>query len=214
MSFLPSQKKGERDDPSTNSDVSWEELRSTYLKSTTPSRRSYPLPSYGDAVHHADEGDSIDGRDPQPYGPRDAESSSDHLSIGIPNDPSPSSYKSLGRRSRSSHLARSNGLASSKKSAASYSKSPGDRFSPGTRAVSARKAARDAQLSAERALAAAAMASRAADLAAQAALEVRLLRSCLRVLFFHETYRGWGGRWLAKVVQADVGGNTVEKERK
>ncbi len=44
--------------------------------------------------------------------------------------------------------------------------------SPGSRAVSARRAARDAQLSAERALAAAAMASRAADLAAQAALDV------------------------------------------
>ncbi|CAM9098520.1 unnamed protein product [Scytosiphon promiscuus] len=172
---------GDRDDPSTNSDVSWEELRSTYLKSRIASRRSYSLPSYGDAVHHADEGDSVDGRAPPPsYGPRDAESSSECLSIGIPNDPSPSSYKSSsGRRSRSRGPAKSNGPASSKKSSGSYSnrsasassKSPSGRFSPGTRAVSARKAARDAQLSAERALAAAAMASRAADLAAQAALE-------------------------------------------
>ncbi|CAN0069663.1 unnamed protein product, partial [Hapterophycus canaliculatus] len=171
-------RSGMRDDPSTNSDVSWEELRSTYLKSKNSSRRSYALPSYGDAVHHADEGDSVDGRAPPPsYGPRDAESSSEHLSIGIPNDPSPSSYKSTGRRPRSSRFARSNGTGSSKKSSGSYSnrspsKSPNSgRFSPSTRAVSARKAARDAQLSAERALAAAAMASRAADLAAQAALE-------------------------------------------
>lgn len=155
--------------------MSWEELRSTYLKSRSASRRSYSLPSYGDAVHHGDERDSLGGpRAPPSYGRRDAETLSESLSIGVPNDPSPSSYKSSsGRRSRSRGP---NGTARSTESysnRSASSKSPSGRFSPGQRAVSARKAAKDAQLSAERALAAAAMASRAADLAAQAALEVR-----------------------------------------
>lgn len=149
-------------------DVSWEELRSTYLRNKAIKsrsggvRKSYSLPSYGDAV-----GDS---RPPPPsYSPSDADNARG-LSIGIPDDPRPGYFRGAKSARASRQTVLSGPLGSSRTSS---SKSPG-RFgvSPGTRAVSARKAARDAQLSAERALAAAAMASRAADLAAHAALEV------------------------------------------
>lgn len=155
-------------------DVSWEELRSTYLKNKALKkknggvRKSYSLPSYGDAVG--------DNRPPPPsYGPDDAVKSQ-HLSIGIPEDPKPGSFRGA-KSARSARSTILSGPLGSARTPSSTSKSPG-RYgvSPGTRAVSARKAARDAQLSAERALAAAAMASRAADLAAQAALEVGLSR--------------------------------------
>eukprot|EP00903_Cladosiphon_okamuranus_P007255 g7038.t1 len=147
-------------------DVSWEELRSTYLKdkaikSKRGVRKSYSLPSYGDAVG--------DNRPPPPsYSPNDA-ANSKGLSIGIPDDPKPGSFRGSKSARGARHTILSGPLGSSRTSS---SKSAGHfGVSPGARAVNARKAARDAQLSAERALAAAAMASRAADLAAQAALE-------------------------------------------
>lgn len=166
-------------------DVSWEELRSTYLKNNSVKtrsgiRKSYSLPSYGDAIG--------DNRPPPPsYGSNDA-ANSKGLSIGIPDDPKPGSFRSVKSARGARHTVLSGPLGSTTTSS-SASKSSG-RFgsSPGTRAVSARKAARDAQLSAERALAAAAMASRAADLAAQAALEVgwlaRFLAVCNNAPFF------------------------------
>ncbi|CAB1096585.1 unnamed protein product [Ectocarpus sp. CCAP 1310/34] len=160
------------------SDVSWEELRSTHLrnKSKVRVRKTSSLPpSYGDAMDGGAGGNgSPDDRPPPPsYGPRDANSFTSQLSIGIPDGPSPSSFQSI-RSSRSARPGLFGAFGSARRSvtsAGSSGKSGNFGLSPGTRAVSARKAARDAQLSAERALAAAAMASRAADLAAQAALE-------------------------------------------
>lgn len=164
------------------SDVSWEELRSTYLrnKSKVRVRKASSLPpSYGDAMDGgAGRSGSPGDRPPPPsYGPRDADNFTSQLSIGIPDGPSPSSFQSL-RSSRSARPGLFGAFGSARRSvtsAASSGKSGNFGLSPGTRAVSARKAARDAQLSAERALAAAAMASRAADLAAQAALEVGVI---------------------------------------
>lgn len=166
-------------------DVSWEELRSTYLRNKAANsrsgvRKSYSLPSYGDAVG--------ENRPPPPsYSPNDA-ASSKGLSIGIPDDPKPTFFQgSKSARARQTILS---GPLGSSRAPSTASKSPG-RFgvSPGTRAVSARKAARDAQLSAERALAAAAMASRAADLAAQAALEVGCVLVLICSSFFASA--GW-----------------------
>lgn len=165
-------------------DVSWEELRSAYLKNKalkrkTRVRKSCSLPSYGDAVGG--------NRPPPPsYSLHDAANANANanakgLSIGIPDDPKPGSFRGAktARASRHSVLA---GPLGSSRTPSSASKSPG-RFgsSAGARAAGARKAAHDAQLSAEKALAAATMASRAADLAAQAALEVGF--ACLHVLF-------------------------------
>ncbi|CAM9219495.1 unnamed protein product [Ectocarpus fasciculatus] len=159
------------------SDVSWEELRSTHLrnKSKLRVRKASSLPpSYGDAMEGgAGRNGSPGDRPPPPsYGPRDADNFTSQLSIGIPDGPSPSSFQSI-ISSRSARPGLFGAFGSGRRSVTSAGSSKSGNFglSPGTRAVSARKAARDAQLSAERALAAAAMASRAADLAAQAALE-------------------------------------------
>lgn len=163
--------------PEMPSDVSWEELRSTYLKNRNKSkarvRKSQSLPSYGDAVS----GGGRDARPPPPsYSPVD-EQNSRHLSIGIPADHTMDSIRGGGSKGARSARQMMTSTSSARMSVgSSKSKSQGHLggISPGSRAVSARRAARDAQLSAERALAAAAMASRAADLAAQAALDVSI----------------------------------------
>lgn len=151
--------------------MSWEELRSTHIKSKARVRKSYALPSYGDAIR-ADNGSSDDSRPPPPcYSPNDADNAL-RLSIGIPDYPGPSSFRAI----KSARIARPavSGARRGARTPGSLSTKAFDRgLSPGSRAVNARRAARNAQLSAEKALAAAAMASRAADLAAQAALDVR-----------------------------------------
>ncbi|CAM9726077.1 unnamed protein product, partial [Laminaria digitata] len=135
-------------------DVSWEELRSRYLRDKNqgqPPRvtKTHSLPEYGDAVRE-----------------------SDFLSTDGSGNPFPSAnlervHSADGKPSAGGAGEQWNDGAS-KDEASKGSTSP---LSPSARADSARAAARDAQLSAERALAAAATASRAADLAARAAME-------------------------------------------
>lgn len=112
--------------------------------------KTHSLPEYGDAVRE-----------------------SDFLSTGSSGNPFPSAnlervHSADGKPSAGGAGEQWNDGAS-KDGASKGSTSP---LSPSARADSARAAARDAQLSAERALAAAATASRAADLAARAAMEV------------------------------------------
>lgn len=171
------QTEGNSDTPP---DVSWEELRSTHIKSKARVRKSYALPSYGDVVRAENDLNDDHSRPPPPcYSPHDADNAL-RLSIGIPDFPGPGSFRAI----KSARIARPNAVSDARRGARTpgglSSKTFDRNLSPGTRAVNARRAARNAQLSAEKALAAAAMASRAADLAAQAALEVRFFFSLCR----------------------------------
>lgn len=189
-------------------DVSWEELRFAYQKSSNSSRSRVIKSNsawYCDVTGVSPASGSLENstmnghtRDPPPPYYITNGHHSEMISTNFPSEVngmySSNHTRSSTRSSKSFHHSRS-------KSSRSRGTSIGD-LSPGSRAKSARKAAREAQESAERALTAAAAASRAADIAAQAAVEAEEEADAER-------------KSLKAVVKASppLGGNERDEER-